>query len=127
MMLHVRAVNVLFLILVEIFILHTINCELSIIEPTDQDYQQASRDPITVDVNVSPALSENEMYRDILHLTVKNFTEIVLNSKDPWVVIFHDGSFYKTWKTMASSMRGVLWFGLVNKKEAGILKTLVSL
>ena len=100
-------------------------CE-EIIEPTDREFAEASRDPVKVQVNVSPALSENEMYRDILHLTNANFTDLVLKSKDPWVVIFHDGSFFRTWKSMAASMRGIMWFGLVSKNETEILKTLVS-
>lgn len=97
-----------------------------IYEPTERDIERASRDPVNVDINLTPALTENEMYRDLVHLTSENFTDLVLKAKDPWVIIFHDGNFYKTWKTMAALMRGIIWMGLVNKEEKSILNICVS-
>ena len=127
-MLFARAVIVLYLCMNLLGAPNYVTCDEPdlVVEPTETDFKRASRDSVKVDVNVSPALSENEMYRDILHLTKDNFTEIVLTSKDPWVIIFHDGNFYKTWKTMAASLRGIIWIGLVHQEEKEILKTLVS-
>ena len=104
----------------------SVNPHFDIKEPTQEDFDRASKDPVNIDLDVSPALTENEQYRDILHFTSSNFTDIVLKSKDPWILIFHDGSILKTWKTMSATLRGVMWFGLVHQKEEPkILKLLV--
>ena len=40
-------------------------------------------------------------------LTRERFTEKVLLNRDPWIVIFHDGSMERVWKTMATHLRGL--------------------
>lgn len=68
-------------------------------------------------------LSPNEKYLDIFPLTIDNFTENVMRNQDPWVVIFHEGSIPRAWKTMAVSLRGSAWFGMVDiLSEAKLMK-----
>lgn len=62
----------------------------------------------------SSVLNPEEMFRDMLPLTRDNFTAEVFRTKDPWIVIFHDGSVAREWKTMATHMRGLCWFGVVD-------------
>lgn len=59
-------------------------------------------------------LAPNEKYLDIFPLTIDNFTENVMKQQDPWVIIFHQGSIPRAWKTMAVSLRGSAWFGMVD-------------
>ncbi|VDH91806.1 Hypothetical predicted protein [Mytilus galloprovincialis] len=59
-------------------------------------------------------LPPSEKFLDIFPLTTDNFTESVMKNKDPWVVIFHEGSIPRAWKTMAASLRGSAWFGMVD-------------
>ena len=71
-------------------------------------------------------LSPNEKYLDIFPLTIDNFTENVMRNQDPWVVIFHEGSILRAWKTMAVSLRGSAWFGMVDiLSEAKLVKKIV--
>ena len=62
----------------------------------------------------TPVLTPGEMYRDMFVLTRDNFTDTVLRSQDPWIVLFHAGSLDKAWKTMATSMRGLCWIGIID-------------
>ena len=74
----------------------------------------------------TPVLKPEEMYRDMFPLTRDNFTEKVLRSKDPWIVIFHDGNMERAWKTMATHLRGLCWIGMVDvREEAKFLAELV--
>lgn len=76
----------------------------------------------TINVN-TPALSPDERYQDFFPLTSENFTQNLLRSKDPWIVIFHDGSVEREWKTMATHLRGLCWFGLI---DVTVEKDLIS-
>lgn len=74
-------------------------------------------------------LPPSEKFLDIFPLTTDNFTESVMKNKDPWVVIFHEGSIPRAWKTMAASLRGSAWFGMVdiNSEEKLVKKIVCSL
>lgn len=73
----------------------------------------------------TPALSPEERYQDMFPLTKDNFTQSVLRNIDPWIIIFHDGSIEREWKTMATHLRGLVWVGLVHlAQETVFLKTL---
>lgn len=75
----------------------------------------------------TPALNPNERYQDLFPLTSENFTQNVLRNKDPWIIIFHDGSVEREWKTMATHLRGLCWFGLIDVKiEKDLISSLVS-
>ncbi|XP_014788167.2 uncharacterized protein LOC106882119 [Octopus bimaculoides] len=54
-------------------------------------------------------------YNDMFPLSGHNFTEKLLKSKDPWIVVFHDGFMSRNWQAMAESLRGVVWVGMVNR------------
>ena len=72
-------------------------------------------------------LSPNEKYLDIFPLTKENFTESVMKNKDPWIIIFHEGSIPRAWKTMASTLRGSTWFGMIDiTSEQHLVKNIVS-
>lgn len=59
-------------------------------------------------------------------LTSENFTECLLRSKDPWIVIFHDGNLERQWKTMATQVRGLMWFGMIDvTRETELVDMLV--
>lgn len=66
-------------------------------------------------------LSPHEKYLDIFPLTLENFTESVMKISDPWVIIFHEGSIPRAWKTMASTLRGSTWFGMIDIKSEHVL------
>lgn len=76
----------------------------------------------------TPALNPEEMYQDMFPLTSENFTEKVLRNKDPWIVVFHDGTMDRAWKTMAAHMRGLSWFGMIDTRDSELfLKEIVSI
>lgn len=78
-------------------------------------------------IEENPEFPEDERYNDIFPLTYKNFTEKLIKQKDAWVVIFHDGTLTKSWKTMAASLRGIVWVGMIHcKEESKLLKQIVS-
>ncbi|KAJ8306532.1 hypothetical protein KUTeg_017077 [Tegillarca granosa] len=52
---------------------------------------------------------------DIFPITKNNFTSSVLKSKDPWVLIFHQGSMIRGWKAMSVSARGIVWMGMIDQ------------
>ncbi|XP_045159679.2 uncharacterized protein LOC123525053 [Mercenaria mercenaria] len=81
-----------------------INCVL-----TDE---RSSREE-TINVK-TPAFSPDERYQDLFPLTSENFTQTLLRNQDPWIVIFHDGYVEKEWKTVATHLRGLCWFGLID-------------
>lgn len=61
-------------------------------------------------------------YLDMFPLSGHNFTEKVLNSKDPWIVVFHEGAMSRNWRAMAESLRGVVWVGMIDRAdEKGLL------
>ncbi|GAB1605431.1 hypothetical protein Ahia01_000825200 [Argonauta hians] len=62
-------------------------------------------------------------YSDIFPLSGHNFTEKLLTSKDPWIVVFHNGFMSRNWQAMAESVRGVVWVGMVNRD---VEKTLLN-
>ncbi|XP_046336458.2 uncharacterized protein LOC124118398 [Haliotis rufescens] len=62
----------------------------------------------------TPAFKDYEMFQDIFPLTVGNFTDLVINRPDPWIVIFHKGMLERGWKSLAVSLRGVVWVGMVD-------------
>ncbi|XP_060585058.1 uncharacterized protein LOC132741002 [Ruditapes philippinarum] len=73
----------------------------------------------------TPVFSPDERYQDLFPLTNENFTKNLLRNRDPWILIFHDGSVEKEWKTMATHLRGLCWFGLVDvTAEKDLLDTL---
>jgi hypothetical protein len=65
----------------------------------------------------TPFYTPEEMYIDIFPLTRGNFTAKVLKSKDPWIILFHDGTSLKSWKTMAVKLRGIVWVGAIHRSE----------
>ena len=66
-------------------------------------------------------------YLDMFPLSGHNFTEKVLNSKDPWIVVFHEGVMSRNWRAMAESLRGVVWVGMIDRSdEKGLLDEIVS-
>ena len=86
-----------------------------------------SCDDKVTDPDQTPALNPEEMYRDMFPLVRKNFTEKVLRNKDPWIIIFHDGSMDRAWKTMATHLRGLCWIGMIDtREEEAFLKEIVS-
>lgn len=75
-----------------------------------------------------PAFTANERYLDIFPITKHNFTTSVLKSKDPWVLIFHDGSLIRGWKALSVSARGIVWTGMIDvREEVDLLKYLVGI
>lgn len=56
-------------------------------------------------------------YLDMFPLSGHNFTEKVLNSKDPWIVVFHEGVMSRNWRAMAESLRGVVWVGTIDRAD----------
>jgi hypothetical protein len=76
----------------------------------------------------TPVFSPDERYQDLFPLTNENFTKNLLRNRDPWILIFHDGSVEKEWKTMTTHLRGLCWFGLVDVTvEKDLLDTLVGI
>lgn len=74
-------------------------------------------------IEKTAAVRTEEMFQDMFPLTSDNFTQVVLRRKDPWIVIFHDGTIEKAWKTMATHIRGLCWVGLVDvTKEHDLLE-----
>ena len=77
----------------------------------------------------SPAiqLTAYERYKDLFQLTGSNYSKKVFGKTESWVVIFHEnGSFATGWKSMAASLRGIVWVGVVNiEEEKDIFKTQV--
>ncbi|XP_078657082.1 uncharacterized protein LOC144903121 [Branchiostoma floridae x Branchiostoma belcheri] len=70
-------------------------------------------------------LEEHERYLDMFPLTKSNFTKEVLDSEEAWIVIFHTGSLTLEWKRMAVALRGVVWVGMIDRKEEkDLLQTL---
>ncbi len=59
--------------------------------------------------------NENEKFKDMFELTEDNFEEMVLDAEDPWIVLFTGGMLQREWKTLAVSLRGVVWFGILNR------------
>ena len=54
--------------------------------------------------------------------------QLVLKSTDPWIVIFHSGDLSNEWKNLAVANRGVVWFGMVDKRaETELMNTIVRL
>ena len=79
------------------------------------------------DSDQSPAFDPEEKFQDMFPLTRENFTEKVLLNKDPWIVIFHDGSMERVWKTMATHLRGLCWIGMIDTRDSQtLLKEIVS-
>ncbi|XP_078574279.1 uncharacterized protein LOC144860764 [Branchiostoma floridae x Branchiostoma japonicum] len=62
-------------------------------------------------------LEEHERYQDIFPLTQSNFTTEVLESEEAWIVIFHTGTLTLEWKKMAVALRGVVWVGMIDRRE----------
>ncbi|XP_067677882.1 uncharacterized protein [Haliotis asinina] len=62
----------------------------------------------------TPAFKDYEMFQDIFPLTAGNFSDLVIKRPDPWIVIFHTGMLERSWKSMAVSLRGVVWVGMVD-------------
>ncbi|OWF38164.1 uncharacterized protein LOC110466596 [Mizuhopecten yessoensis] len=63
----------------------------------------------------TPEFAPEEKFLDILPITQENFTDVVLNCNDPWIIIFHDGTMSMGWKKMAVGTRGVVWLGMIDK------------
>ena len=83
-------------------------------------------DPVP-DSDQSPAFDPEEKFQDMFPLTRENFTKKVLLNKDPWIVIFHDGSIERAWKTMATHLRGLCWIGMIDTRNSeSLLKEIVS-
>ena len=90
-------------------------------------FLSVARGETTAEQNQTPALNPEEMYQDMFPLTWGNFTEKVLRSKDPWIVIFHDGQMDRAWKTMATHLRGLCWIGMIDtREERTLMKQIVS-
>lgn len=82
----------------------------------------------TSDTEQTPALKPEERYQDMFPLTADNFTTTVMRNRDPWIVIFHDGSVDRQWKTMATQSRGTVWVGIVDvTRETELVKSLVCI
>ena len=63
----------------------------------------------------------------MFELTEDNFEEMVLDTEDPWILLFTGGMLQKEWKTLAVSLRGVVWFGILNRLEQeDLLEEIVS-
>ena len=72
-------------------------------------------------------LKDEEKFKDIFELTEENFEEWVLEAEDPWVVLFTDGMLRKEWKTLAVSLRGIVWFGMLHRlQQEDLLYEIVS-
>lgn len=78
------------------------------------------QDPVP-DPDQTPALEPEEKFQDMFPLIGENFTEKVLRNKDPWIVIFHDGTMERAWKTMATHLRGLCWIGMVDTRDSETL------
>ena len=74
----------------------------------------------------SAAVAPNERFQDMFILTEKNVTEKLMKRKDAWIVVFHGGVVDLHWKTMASTLRGVVWVGLVDKTDFRLMTHLVG-
>ena len=75
----------------------------------------------------TPALSDDELFKDMFPLTSENFTEKVLKCKDAWIVVIHDGKTSRSWMNMARALRGIVWVGMIDQTtEMEIINTLVS-
>ena len=81
---------------------------------------------VTSKSEIPSGLSPEEQYRDFLVITSENFEGKVLKETEPWIVLFHEGEILRNWITLAASIRGLCWLGMVNIKEnKDILNTLV--
>jgi len=75
----------------------------------------------------SSELTPEEKYLDIFPLSKQNFTENVMKTKDPWIILFHEGTLTRAWKKVAVGARGLVWLGMVDRRiEPEFLKELVS-
>lgn len=75
----------------------------------------------------TPAFTPDQTYMDIFTLTKDNFTQEVLKSPDPWVILFHQGILERVWKDLAVGLRGVVWVGMVDTEAEGdLLQQIVS-
>lgn len=63
----------------------------------------------------TPALSDDELFKDMFPLTSDNFTEKVLKRKDAWIAVIHDGKTSRSWMNMARALRGIVWVGMIDK------------
>ncbi|RUS73290.1 hypothetical protein EGW08_018939, partial [Elysia chlorotica] len=55
--------------------------------------------------------------KDIFLLSQSNFTNCVLRSRDPWVVIPTSGDALGVWKRLVKSLKGVAFFGTINPTQ----------
>ncbi|XP_064626063.1 uncharacterized protein LOC135486873 [Lineus longissimus] len=74
----------------------------------------------------TPFYSPEEMYQDIFPITKANFTAKVLKSQDAWIILFHDGTSLKSWKTMAVKLRGIVWVGAIHRSEQEDLLNMIN-
>ncbi|XP_033637153.1 uncharacterized protein LOC117298037 isoform X1 [Asterias rubens] len=89
-------------------------CLLSIKNTTSETY--VTKKTIRLDTgSATENFNENEKFKDMFELTEDNFEEMVLDTEDPWIVLFTGGMLQKEWKTLAVSLRGVVWFGILNR------------
>ena len=93
-----------------------------------QDEMEHELNEIDSKFGQTPALNEDELFKDMFPITSDNFTEKVLNRKDAWIVIFHDGKTTRNWMNMARDLRGIAWVGMI-EQTAGmkLLKNMVSI
>ena len=76
---------------------------------------------------IHPERGFHPNYRDVFILSESNFTDCVMRSRDPWVVIPFAGGGLEHWKRLAERMRGVAFFGTIDiTQEANLLSELVS-
>ena len=93
-----------------------------------QDEMEHELNEIDSKFGQTPALNEDELFKDMFPITSDNFTVKVLNRKDAWIVIFHDGKTTRNWMNMARDLRGIAWVGMI-EQTAGmkLLKNMVSI
>ena len=95
---------------------------------TLQDEMENELNEIDSKFGQTSALSEDELFKDMFPITSDNFTEKVLNRKDAWIVVFHDGKTTRNWMNMARDLRGIAWVGMI-EQTAGmkLLNNMVSI
>ncbi|GFS25962.1 hypothetical protein ElyMa_001701700 [Elysia marginata] len=78
-------------------------------------------------VDIQPETGFHAIAKDIYLLSQSNFTNCVLRSRDPWVVIPLGRGGVKNLQPLAERLRGVAFFGTIDiNRETTLLSELVN-
>lgn len=80
-----------------------------------QDEMENELNEIDDKFRQTPALNDDELFKDMFPLTSDNFTRKVLKRKDAWIAVIHDGKTSRSWMNMARALRGIVWVGMIDQ------------